>query len=61
MWVWVSDDNNTAKVYFKVARAKECELGMEDEEESQVDLNATLVCPTVTALGVLNIYISSHG
>jgi hypothetical protein len=43
--VRVRDDNDTAKVYFKVAGPDESQLGTEDEEEeSQIDPNVTLVC-----------------
>ncbi|KAF8534200.1 hypothetical protein BDD12DRAFT_896710 [Trichophaea hybrida] len=42
VWVRVRDNNDTAKVYFKVAGQEERESGTEDEEEFQIDPNATL-------------------
>ncbi|KAF8539852.1 hypothetical protein BDD12DRAFT_923074 [Trichophaea hybrida] len=43
--VRVRDDNDTAKVYFKVAEPDESQSGTENEEdESQIDPNVTLVC-----------------
>ncbi|KAF8533238.1 hypothetical protein BDD12DRAFT_899830 [Trichophaea hybrida] len=47
VWVRVRDDNDTAKVYCKVAGPEEWQSVTEDEEEFQIDPNATLVCPTV--------------
>ncbi|KAF8537819.1 hypothetical protein BDD12DRAFT_930214 [Trichophaea hybrida] len=45
VWVWVRDDNDTAQVYFKVAGPDEWQSSTEDEEkESQIDPNVTLVC-----------------